>query len=100
MGRMRHGKARELSWITPPHRRWLALRPCPVLGPVERPGEGGALSASPTGGEGFRSLGVGGGVGEGSLNPLFGNDLAAQRSIHIRWLITGLLESTFMLRLK
>jgi hypothetical protein len=42
------------------------------------------------------SLGVGGGVGEGSLNSLFGYDLAAQRPIHVRWLITGLAESTFL----
>jgi hypothetical protein len=45
---------------------------------------------------GVGSLGVGGGVGEGSLNSLFGYDLAAQRPIHVRWLITGLAESTFL----
>ena len=33
---------------------------------------------------GVGSLGVGGGVGEGSLNSLFGYDLAAQRPIHVR----------------
>jgi hypothetical protein len=80
----RHGKARELSWNKPPHLPWLPLRPCPVLGPVECLGEGGALSASPTRGGGGGSLGVGGGVGEGSLNSLFGYDLAAQRPIHVR----------------
>ena len=62
----------------------LPLRPCPVLGPDERLGEGGALSASPTREGGVGSLGVGGGVGEGSLNSLFGYDLAAQRPIHVR----------------